>query len=152
MGFFGQPATFFRSAGNPDDPAALELGNLPGNRAGCPGRARYHAGLAGFGLPDVQNTEICGQARHSQDAQRPGQGSLSRNFCRRHQTAPLTGRGILLPAKAALHALARLKTRMTRLHDLAHAQGTHDLANLDRRDIALAVFDPAAHGRLKGEV
>ena len=41
---------------------------------------------------------------------------------------------------------------MARLNHLAYAQGPHDLTNLDRRDIALAILDPTPHRRLKGEV
>ena len=60
---------FLRSAGDADDAAALDLGDLAGDRPDGAGGTGEHDRLAGLRLADIEQAEISGQPGHAQRAQ-----------------------------------------------------------------------------------
>jgi len=69
MRLLDEPIAFLLAARRADDAAALDLGDLTGDRTGGAGGARYHNGLAGFDLADLRYPEI---RRQSIDAEQAG--------------------------------------------------------------------------------
>src|SRR5690606_29141232 len=64
----GDPAAFLGAAGDPDDAAALDPGELPGGGAHGAGGARYHHRLAALAFTDVEEAEIGGEPRDAEHA------------------------------------------------------------------------------------
>src|SRR5712691_831826 len=71
-------AAFLRPAGDADDPRAVTLGELSGDRANRARGRRDDHGLAGFGLADVGEADIGGHARHAEDPERGRDRRLGR--------------------------------------------------------------------------
>ena len=68
-GHVGQPGALVGAAGDADDLAALDLGDLPGDGAGGAGGAGDGDRVARLWPPHVQHAEIGGQAGDAQHAQ-----------------------------------------------------------------------------------
>ena len=68
--FVDDVAAFFGAAGNADDAAALELGDLADHRADRAGGSGDHDGFAGLRLANVEQAHVGGEAGHAEDAQR----------------------------------------------------------------------------------
>ena len=68
--FVDHVAALVGAPGNADDAAALELGDLPDDRAdGAAGGADHHR-FTGLGLADVEQAHIRGEAGHAEHAER----------------------------------------------------------------------------------
>ncbi len=78
---FGQHPAFFGAAGDPDHPAAVDLGDLADHRADRAGRRRHHHLLAVLERADLEQAEIGGEAGHAERAKeklgRQPRGSFS---------------------------------------------------------------------------
>src|SRR3546814_17413693 len=60
---------FLRAAGNPHDPAALDLRDLADERADGAGPGRHDDGLAFLRLADLEQAGIGGKPGHAEDAE-----------------------------------------------------------------------------------
>ena len=66
--FVRHVAALVGTAGDANGAAALDLGDLPDDRAHRAGRRRYHDGLARLRLSHLQQAEIGGPAGHAEPA------------------------------------------------------------------------------------
>ncbi|MNF51985.1 hypothetical protein D3C84_333210 [compost metagenome] len=147
--FVDQELTLVRTTGNTHHAAAFELGNLPGNAANGTGGTRQHHGIPGPRCANVQQGEVGGHAGHAQRRQIARQG---RQF--RIDLVETTGLAdeVVLHTQRAVHIVTHGKARVVGGDDLAHTQGTHDLADAHGRDVGLAFVHPATHGRVQRQV
>ncbi|MNR13137.1 hypothetical protein D3C85_1295250 [compost metagenome] len=127
------------------------LGHLSGDGADRPRRRRDHQGLARLGLQHVGDAEIGGQAGHPQHREIGGQRQARRTMDR---TQPLFmhHRVVGPAARQRRDDVALLETFGSGLLDHAQGQATHDLAQPDGRQIALAVVHPGPIGRVQRQV
>src|SRR2546423_2451842 len=102
-----QPVALVGAAGNSDDAAALDLGDLADDRSDRAGGGRHHDGLASLWFTDLEQSEIGGEPGDAIDAKKmrhrldlPHFGQM---FCRH--------RGISLPAGVAEHDIAWRNSR-----------------------------------------
>ena len=108
--FAGQPVALVLAAGDADDMAALDLGDLADDRSDRAGRGRDHDGLAGLRLADIEQPEIGGEAGDAVDAEQ-----MRHRLDPRHLAQVLCRHGrIILPAGIAEHDVARGQARRFR--------------------------------------
>src|SRR5438067_4905036 len=69
-------ATFVGAAGNADDPCAGALGELADDSANRPRSGRYDNGFATLRAPDLAQSDIGGEPRHAEHAERRRQWRL----------------------------------------------------------------------------
>ena len=101
--FGGQPVALVLAAGDADDVASLDLGDLADDRADRAGGGRDHDGLAFLGLADIEQAEIGGEAGDAVDAEQ-----MRHRLHLRHLGQVLgRHRRIILPAGVAEHDVAR---------------------------------------------
>lgn len=137
------------TAGDADDAASLDLGDLADHAADRPGRAGDHDGLAGLGPSDVEQAEVGGHARHAQDAEVYRQRRQRRIDLGQ---AAAVRQAELLHAERARHMVAHGEPRVAGGDHPAHPARTHDLSDLHGADVRLPLVHPAAHGRVQREV
>ena len=133
-----------------DDPAALQLGDLPDDRAGRAGRTADQDRVALLQLTDAQQAEVGGQAGGAE--QRDGDqrvGALGEDLHRAGAT--LLGDDVLLPAGQAADERTHGVLVGRGLDDLADAHRADDLADADGRQVGV-LLHPAADGRVEREV
>src|SRR5947207_5645708 len=63
-----QPVAFVAAAGNSDDSAALDLGDLADDRSDRAGGGRHYDSLAGLWFTDLEQSEIGGEPGDAVDA------------------------------------------------------------------------------------
>ena len=102
-----QPVALVAAAGNSDDAAALDLGDLADDRSDRAGGGRHYDSLAGLWFTDLEQSEIGGEPGDAIDAQKMRHRLDLRHFgqvfCRH--------RRVSLPASVAEHDIARLNFR-----------------------------------------
>ena len=146
-GLVGQPAAFLLPAGDADDAAALDLGDLPGDRAGRARRAGNDDGFACDRPAHVEQAEVGGDAGHPEHAHRQFERRSGGQLV---ELALGVHRDIVLPAGEAGHDVADRVVGIVRRHDPARAERANDLADLDRRQIRVQ-GDPTPLRRVAGQ-
>ncbi len=145
----GEPRRLLVAAADADHAAAVDLGDLRGQRARRAGGRRHDDRLAGLGLADVEDADVGGEACgpvHRQQRRQVGV-ELER---RRH--AVVADDPVLLPARQPVGRLADRELLALRRDDHPDRGAAHRLADLDRREVALAPVEPRAHGRVDAHV
>jgi hypothetical protein len=141
-----QPGALLGASGDADDPAALALRDLAGDRARGACSARDHHHVVFLQLPHLEQSEVGRDPREAQDRQRePRVGSLGQLAERSVAQRPL------LPAQHAADPVTGRVAVEVGLDDLADGHASHHLADSHRRDVVGSVHHPAAHGGLEGE-
>src|ERR1700740_2222756 len=85
---------------NSDDAAPLDLRDLADDRAHRTGGCSHYHRLAGLGLPDVEESDVGGEPRHSEYAERVGRARDPRVDL--HEVPPVRD-SIVLPAHVCHH-------------------------------------------------
>ena len=142
-------AAFGGPAGDADRAAALDLCNLADGRADRSGGAGDDGSVAGLGLSDIEEAEICGHARHAERIEKDRQ---RRDFGIDLSELGTVERRVFLDPERAGDMLAYGKAGVLRGGNPADAASAHHLADADRGDVGLAFVHPAAHGRVEREV
>ena len=147
--FVDHVTAFVGAAGDADDAAALELGDLSDDRADGAAGGADHDRFAGLGLADVEQPHIRGKSGHSQHAER------ERRF--RHGRIKLdealaVGDRVALPAGLAEHQVAGFEIGVLRGFDARDGATDHHLADRDRRGVGRRVAHATAHIRVEREV
>src|SRR5437667_7745825 len=140
---------FVLGAGDADDVAALDPGDLPDHGAHGARRRRHENGLAGRGPADVEESDVRGHPRHAEHPER----GRDRRLPRVELPHPRPGRhGVGLPAVVAGDEVAAREPRVPRLDHLADGAADHDLPELDRRRVGSPLVHAAAHVRVDRQV
>ena len=126
-----------------------DLADLPHQGADRAGRGRHQQGFPLLRLTHVQQSEIgcpAGQAEQPQVRRQ-------RQFARRKDGDSLAaGNSVFLPPQKALHQIPHRKPGMPGLLNNSDPQTAHDLADLHRGEITLAIIQPAANRRIQRQV
>ena len=135
--------------GDAHHPTAPDPGDLADHRADRPGGRGHHQGLAGLGPADLAQPDVRGLAGHAEDALR---GRDRRQT--RIDLLCLAGskQGVVLPAAAAGHDLARGEAGEIGAHHLTDRAAGHDLAERHRLRIGRPLVHPPAHVRVEREI
>ena len=134
--------TFLGTTGNRHRAAALQPGQLPHHGPYRPGGSAHHHSLTRLRLADFHQAGPGGETRA---AQRPQSG---RNRRRRRIQLAQAGRrqhGIILPATAAQHHVARRIIRAFGTDNFAHRGAHHHLAQSHRLGIGFGIIHTPAH-------
>jgi hypothetical protein len=123
-------------------PGTGDLGDLPGHRAGGPGRRRHHHRLALLRAADVGHPEISGGTGRPVDAHDRQLIGLTRD--RRAEDVVANNRVVLKASKGG-NDVADGESLTPRFDDFADPGGADDLAQLDGWQIARLVVEPGAN-------
>ncbi|WKV16290.1 hypothetical protein LP422_22310 [Janibacter limosus] len=144
-----QPGDLVRASGDADDPAALGLGQLGDGAADGAGSGRDEHGVPRLGPTHVLEAEPRGHARHARGTE-PG---AHRGDVEVEALHPLpAGDGVLTHAEGPAHDVTDGEVVVLRGDDGPGTEGTHDGADLDRREVGAHVVEPATHGRVEGDL
>src|SRR6185437_340546 len=133
---------FLPAAGDADDAAARQLGELADDAADRARRRRDHDGVARLGLADIEKPDPGGDAGHADHAEM-GRERLHARIDLAQIAA--VGDRVLLPAGMGGDGVAHRKSRILRLDDFAHPLAGHDLADLRLGGVGARVVHAAAH-------
>ena len=149
--FLDHELAFGGAAGNAHHTAALDSGHLADGLTDRTGRARDDNRLAGLGLPDIEQSEIGGHARHAERIEPFGQRRDAKVDTRQPGGDQCLGldRTELLHPEHAADRVPHRKGRGIGGDDPTDTAGTHHITDSDRLDIAAPLVHPAAHRRIE---
>ena len=149
--FVGQPGALLRTARDADDATPALFGDLPRDGAHRAGGRRDDDGLAFLGLQHIGDAEIGGQTGHAEHGHIGRQRQAGRAVDRAQ--AAFRHDRIVGPAARGRHDdIACFEAAGSRGFDHAQRQAAHDLAQADRRQIALGIVHPGAIGRVQRQI
>jgi hypothetical protein len=138
-----QPGALLVGAGDADHAAAQDLGDLDRDGAGGAGRRRHDDRLPRRDLADLGQADVGGEPVGPEDAERGLRVGPLRQRGGEHRV--VADHRVLLPAGEGGHQRALRHLRAAGADDATDAAAAHDLADLDRRDVALGLREPGAH-------
>ncbi len=146
-----QPRALLVGARNSDDATAKDLRDLSRDAADTARRAGHDEHVAGLHLPDVEDADERGDTGDAEHADRVQQFDVVGE--RHHErTGTAADAQVLLPPAEAGHLHPDREHVGLRRDDGADDPAAHHLAELDRREVALFVVEPAADRRIDREV
>ena len=144
--FLGDKFTLFRRTRNSDRTCAFNACDLTHYRTDCSGRSGHHHRFAFFRLPNVQQTGVSSNARHSQNSCRCGNG---RKFWINFFQFLALLQPKLLPTAVTENKITYGVSGTFRFNYLTDSTGAHNFINFYRWSIGLTRVHPPTHVRIK---
>ena len=140
---------FVGTAGNADNMAALELGDLPDHRPDGTTCSGNDYGFPGFRLADIEQAHVARKTRHAENAKRQ-RGVLHVGI--EFGQARAVGKGIALPAAVGENQIARLVIRVLRGFNARDGAADQHVADRHRRGVGRRIAHAATHVRVERQV